>query len=42
MITLEEIGSMYNVTRERIRQIEDKAERRVRSSGRKRLLDEYY
>jgi RNA polymerase primary sigma factor len=36
--TLEEVGNRFTVTRERIRQIEEKALRKLRSPGRARLL----
>ena len=39
--TLEEIGAEFNVTRERIRQIEAKALRRLRHPSRSRKLKEY-
>ncbi len=39
--TLAEIGAIYKCTRERIRQIEDKAMRKLRSPMRKRMLEEY-
>ncbi len=39
--TLEEVGSEFNVTRERIRQIEAKALRKLRHPTRSRLLREY-
>ena len=39
--TLEEVGSEFNVTRERIRQIEEKALRRLRHPSRSRALKEY-
>jgi len=38
--TLEEVGAHYRVTRERIRQIEEKALRKMRHPTRLRLLDE--
>jgi RNA polymerase primary sigma factor len=38
--TLEEVGAHYQVTRERIRQIEEKALRKMRHPTRLRLLDE--
>ena len=37
--TLDEIGRMFNVTRERVRQIEDRALRALRGSARLRCLD---
>jgi len=40
--TLEEVGKVFNVTRERIRQIEAKAIRRLRHSSRSRKLKDYY
>ena len=39
--TLEEIGSKMNVTRERIRQIEAKALRKLRHPSRSRKLKDY-
>ncbi|MFX0196208.1 MAG: sigma-70 family RNA polymerase sigma factor [Candidatus Hodarchaeota archaeon] len=39
--TLEEVGNVFNVTRERIRQIEAKAIRRLRHSSRSRKLRDY-
>ncbi len=39
--TLEEVGRVYNVTRERIRQIEEKALRKLRHPSRKGKLDVY-
>ena len=39
--TLEEVGKMFNVTRERIRQIESKALRKLRHFSRRNLLEEY-
>ena len=39
--TLEEIGETFNLTRERVRQIKEKAIRRLKSSGRKKLLMNY-
>lgn len=39
--TLEEVGSAFNVTRERIRQIEAKALRKLRHPTRSRILREY-
>jgi len=39
--TLEEIGSMYSLTRERIRQIEGKALRKLRRPNRRKYLEDY-
>ena len=39
--TLEEIGDRFNLTRERVRQIKEKAIRRLRTSSRSRLLKSY-
>ena len=39
--TLEEVGKVFNVTRERIRQIEAKSLRRLRHSSRSRKLKGY-
>ena len=41
MRTLEEVGAYFNVTRERIRQIEAKALRKLRHPSRGRLLSGY-
>ncbi|RLD73395.1 MAG: RNA polymerase subunit sigma [Bacteroidetes bacterium] len=40
-LTLEEIGSKFNLTRERVRQIKEKAIRRLRHTSRSRLLKAY-
>ena len=40
--TLEEVGKEFNVTRERIRQIEEKALRKIRHPGRSKKLRDYY
>ena len=37
--TLEEVGRVFSVTRERIRQIEAKALRKLRQTGRSRNLE---
>lgn len=39
--TLEEVGKVYNVTRERIRQIEEKALRKLRHPARRTKLESY-
>lgn len=39
--TLEEIGDRFNLTRERVRQIKEKAIRRLRSNSRSKLLKTY-
>ena len=39
--TLEEIGDRFNLTRERVRQIKEKAIRRLRTSSRSKLLKTY-
>ena len=39
--TLEEVGKEFNVTRERIRQIEAKALRKLRHPSRSKKLKEY-
>ena len=39
--TLEEVGKTFNVTRERIRQIEAKALRKLRHPSRSRKLKDY-
>jgi len=40
-MTLEEIGDHFGLTRERVRQIKEKAIRRLRHSGRSKLLQSY-
>ena len=40
--TMEEVGKMYKLTRERIRQIENKALRKLRNPVRRRILEECY
>jgi len=40
-LTLEEIGAMFDLTRERVRQIKEKAIRRLRHSSRSKLLKAY-
>ena len=40
-LTLEEIGAKFNLTRERVRQIKEKAIRRLRHTARSRLLKAY-
>jgi RNA polymerase primary sigma factor len=40
-LTLEEIGSKFNLTRERVRQIKEKAIRRLRHTSRNKLLKTY-
>jgi len=40
-LTLEEIGELYGLTRERVRQIKDKAINKLRSSSRSKLLKHY-
>ena len=39
--TLEEVGRIFSVTRERVRQIKEKAIRRLRQSSRSKLLKGY-
>jgi RNA polymerase primary sigma factor len=39
--TLEEVGKEFNITRERIRQIEAKAMRKLRHPSRSRRLKDY-
>ena len=41
-MTLEQVGKEFNVTRERIRQIESKALGKLRHPSRSRLLKDYY
>ena len=40
-MTLEEIGEKFDLTRERVRQIKEKAIRRLRHSSRSKLLKSY-
>ncbi|MBT5404216.1 MAG: sigma-70 family RNA polymerase sigma factor, partial [Crocinitomicaceae bacterium] len=40
-LTLEEIGSKFDLTRERVRQIKEKAIRRLRHTSRSKLLKTY-
>ena len=40
--TLEEVGGIFHVTRERIRQIEAKALRKLRMPGSKKWLQDYW
>ena len=40
-LTLEEIGVKYNLTRERVRQIKEKAIRRIRHNTKNKLLKSY-
>ena len=40
-LTLEEIGAKFNLTRERVRQIKEKAIRRLRHTSRNKLLKAY-
>ena len=40
-MTLEEIGIKFNLTRERVRQIKEKATRRLRHSSRSKTLKSY-
>ena len=40
-LSLEEIGEKFNLTRERVRQIKEKAIRRLRHSSRSNLLKTY-
>ena len=41
MYTLEEVGQQYGVTRERIRQIEAKAIRKLKHPSRRKYLEDY-
>ena len=41
-LTLEEIGDKFDLTRERVRQIKEKAIRRLRHSSRSKLLQQYF
>ena len=40
-LTLEEIGEKFNLTRERVRQIKEKAIRRLRHASRSKALRSY-
>ncbi len=40
-MTLEEIGEKFNLTRERVRQIKEKATRRLRHTSRSKSLKSY-
>jgi RNA polymerase primary sigma factor len=40
-MTLEEIGNKYGLTRERVRQIKEKAIRRLRNNTKNQLLKSY-
>ena len=40
-MTLEEIGDKFNLTRERVRQIKEKAIRRLRQNTKSKLLKSY-
>lgn len=40
-MTLEEIGEKFNLTRERVRQIKEKATRRLRHTSRSKALKSY-
>ena len=40
-LTLEEIGAKFDLTRERVRQIKEKAIRRLRHTSRSKLLKAY-
>ena len=40
-MTLEEIGDEFNLTRERVRQIKEKAIRRLRQNSKNKLLKSY-
>ena len=40
-LTLEEIGSKFDLTRERVRQIKEKAIRRLKHTSRSRILKTY-
>ena len=40
-MTLEEIGSIYDLTRERVRQIREKGIRRLRHASKSKILKTY-